>query len=206
MVYLCKMNVRSNVWSCKTVMKSDDKREIIFEAILISIAKYGLNAPMSKIVKESGISTGVFYHYFKNKETMIEELYKKSKYNFLEATLCDYDKKHKYYDQFCKIWMNSINYFITHPNVLKLFWQFENAPHLLPQLEAMHVEKINIFIKFIEKGIKKGIVKDLPLIVISDLTIGAGMQMAKNVINGTIILENNLIEDLMAASWDSIKK
>ena len=46
----------------------------------------------------------------------------------------------------------------------------------------------------------------LPLIVISDLTIGVGMQIAKNAINGVITLDHDLMEDLVAASWDSIKK
>ena len=185
---------------------SDKKREIIFEAILVSIAKYGLNAPMSKIVKESGISTGVFYNYFENKEKMIDELYRNLKYEFLEATLCDIDEKYTYYEQFRKIFINSVNYFIAHPNTLIFFWQFENAPHLVPQLEAIHIEKINIYVKFIESCIKDGVVKDLPLIIISDLTIGASMQFAKNVINGIIALDEDLIEDVVSASWDSIKK
>ncbi len=182
------------------------KREIIFEAILVSTAKFGLNAPMSKIVKGSGISTGTFYHYFENKEKMINELYRKLKYDFLEATLSDIDEKYAYYEQYRKIFINSVNYLIAHPNTLKLFWQFENAPHLSLQLEAIHIEKINIYVRFIEGGIKEGIVKDLPLIIISDLTIGAGMQFAKNVINGTVTLHEDLIEEVVSASWDSIKR
>ncbi len=187
-------------------IKNDNKREIIFEAVLVSIAKYGLNAPISKMVKESGISTGIFYHYFDNKEMMIEELYKKLKYDFLEASLCDCDKKYTYYNQFRKIWINSVKYLVAHPNTLKFFWQFENAPQLAPQLDAIHTEKINIFVDFIKKGISEGIIKDLPLIVISDLTIGVGMQMAKNAINGVITLDSDLMEDLVVTSWDSIRK
>ena len=200
------MNVHLNNSGDKMTKRNEDKREIIFEAILISIAKYGLNAPMSKIVKESGISTGVFYHYFENKETMIDELYKKLKYDFLDATLCDYDDEYMFFEQFRKIWINSVNYLVAHPNALKLFWQFENAPHLVPRLEAIHTEKINIYVKFIEKGIDAGLVKDLPLIIISDLTIGTGMQVAKNAINEIITLDDDLMEALVCASWDSIKK
>jgi len=188
------------------VKKNDDKKAIIFESILVSVAKYGLNVPMSKIVKESGISTGVFYHYYESKEKMIAELYKKAKNDFLDAALCEYNEKYKFFEQFRKIWINSVNFFVTHPNILKLFWQFENAPHLVPQLEAIHHEKISIYIKFIENGIAKGVLKDLPLIVVSDLTIGFGMQVAKNAIDEVIVLDDILIDELVTASWDSIKK
>ncbi len=67
--------------------KLKQKKEIIFKSVVTSIAKHGLNVPMSVIVKESSISTGVFYHYFSSKEEMISELYKKSNYDFFDATL-----------------------------------------------------------------------------------------------------------------------
>ena len=186
------------------IKKQNEKKEEIYTAVLIAIAKYGLNVPMSKIVKESGISTGVFYHHFNNKQHMINELYKKTKYDFLKAALNDIDSLYSYHEQFRIIWINSLNYFIDNPNALKLFWQFENAPHLVPQLEKYHIEKINIYIKFIENGISEGIIKNLPLIVISDLTIGVSMQVAKNAINKTIVLDDNMKEILMNASWDSL--
>ncbi|MDM8534083.1 TetR/AcrR family transcriptional regulator [Clostridiaceae bacterium HSG29] len=187
------------------IKNQNSKKEKIYEAVLLSVAQYGLNVPMSKIVSESGISTGVFYHYFSNKESMISELYKKMKYDFLEATLSDINEDYKYYEQFGIIWINSVNYFIDNPNALKLFKQFENAPHLVPQLENYHLEKINIFVKFIKDGIDKGIVKDLPLILLSDLTIGVSMQVAKNAISKTIVLDDDMKEKILNACWDSIK-
>lgn len=187
-------------------MKENNKIDLIYKSLLTSIAKYGLNTPMSKIVKESGISTGVFYHYFKNKEKMIEELYKKVKYDFLDATLCDMNEEYLYFEQFSIIWKNSLDYLISNPNVLNLFRQFENAPQLIPQLEDIHIEKVNIYKSFIENGIKRGLVKELPLILISDLTISFSMQVAKNVINNVITLDQKLIDDLIASSWNSIKK
>lgn len=182
------------------------KRTIILEATLISVAKYGLNVPMSKIVKESGISTGVFYHYFKGKEYMIGELYKKVKLEFLEATLDDYNEQLSYHERFRNIWLNAVKFFIDNPNILILFGQFENAPHLLPKLDSIHYEKVKIFAHFIENGIKEGVFKDLPLNVISDLSIGVSLQVAKDAINGTIVLDEEMMSRIAMASWDAIKK
>ena len=187
------------------VSKSKQKREMIFKSIVISIAKHGLNVPMSIIVKESNFSTGVFYHYFSSKEVMINDLYKKLKYDFLDATLSDFSNKTSYFDQFKNIWLNSLNFLVDNPDILKLFFQFENASHLVPELEEIHKEKIGLFINFIQTGIKQGIVKDLPLILISDLSIGVTMQTAKNSSNGVIKLNDKLAGQILLASWDSIK-
>ncbi len=185
--------------------KSTHKREMIFKSIVISIAKHGLNVPMSIIVRESNFSTGVFYHYFSSKEVMINELYKKLKYDFLDATLSNFSTEISYFDQFKKIWLNSLNYLVDNPDILKLFFQFENASHLVPELEEIHKEKIGLFVNFIQKGIKQGIIKDLPLIMISDLSIGVTMQAAKNSSNGLINLDDKMAEQILQASWDSLK-
>ncbi len=185
--------------------KSKHKIDEIFESVVASIAKHGLNVSMSTIVNESNFSTGVFYHYFNSKDEMISELYKKFKYDFLNASLSNFDKEISYFDQYRKIWTNSLQYLVNSPNILKLFFQFENAVHLVPDLEERHKQKINTYIDFIQKGISQGIIKDLPLLVISDLSIGLSMQTAKNSSNGTIKLDDELFEQILQASWDSIK-
>jgi hypothetical protein len=87
-----------------------------------------------------------------------------------------------------------------------LFAQFENAPHLLLKLDSIHYGKFKIFAHFIENGIKEGAFKDLPLNVILNLSIGVSMQVAKDVINGTIILDEVMMERIAITSWDAIKK
>ena len=42
--------------------------------------------------------------------------------------------------------------------------------------------------------------------MVLDLSIGAGMQVAKDVINGTIILDEVMMDRIAITSWDAIKK
>ena len=56
--------------------KVSDKRAAILEATLDLISERGFHGtPISMIAAESGVSTGIIYHYFANKEELIYDLY-----------------------------------------------------------------------------------------------------------------------------------
>ena len=201
------MNVHSiKVLVSVMLQKRSDKKEIILNATLATIAKYGLNASMSKIVKKSGVSTGVFYHYFKCKESMIGELYKKVKLEFLEASVHNFNEQLPYRERFRILWFNAVNFFIENPNILILFGQFENAPHLLPKLDSAHYNKLEIFEHYVNRGIEDGVLKDLPFKVITDLSVGLGMQVVKDAMDGMIVLEKDMLNRIENACWDAVKK
>ena len=53
-----------------------DKREAILKTALNLFTERGFhNTPTSLIAKEAGVATGTLFHYFKNKEILINELY-----------------------------------------------------------------------------------------------------------------------------------
>ena len=55
----------------------DDKRSRILKAALEVIAENGFhNSPTSFIAKRAGVSVGLIYRYFENKEQLIEEVYR----------------------------------------------------------------------------------------------------------------------------------
>jgi AcrR family transcriptional regulator len=52
------------------------RREEILEAMLELVVERGINdAPMSELAKRSGASAGIIYHYFANKDDIINQLY-----------------------------------------------------------------------------------------------------------------------------------
>ena len=50
----------------------EDKRTKILEATLRLISEKGFHGtPISKVAKEAGVSTGIIYHYFKDKHELL---------------------------------------------------------------------------------------------------------------------------------------
>ena len=93
-----------------------DKRTAILEATLTLSSERGFhNTPMSLIAKTSGVSAGIIYHYFANKEELINELYKEIKLEYLHATLADYSEDLPLKERFYNTWNNYIRYSLSNP-------------------------------------------------------------------------------------------
>jgi TetR/AcrR family transcriptional regulator, repressor of fatR-cypB operon len=57
--------------------QTKDKREAILQTALALFATNGFqHTPMSLIVKHSGASAGIIYHYFTSKDELMQALYK----------------------------------------------------------------------------------------------------------------------------------
>lgn len=71
----------------------EEKREKIFNATLKLIAENGFHGTaMSRVAKEAGVSAGIIYHYFENKDELIIELYKALKRNWANILIRDFDQ------------------------------------------------------------------------------------------------------------------
>src|SRR5258708_5499587 len=65
-----------------------DKREVILQTALALLATNGFqHTPMSLIVKHSGASAGIIYHYFTSKDELIQALYRRVKAELGQAIL-----------------------------------------------------------------------------------------------------------------------
>ena len=56
-----------------------DKKQRIIITMLELVVKQGVYAtPMSQVAKEANVAVGTIYHYFNNKQEILEEIYKKN--------------------------------------------------------------------------------------------------------------------------------
>ena len=77
-----------------TKTKIPDKRAAILETTLDLLSERGFHdTPMSMIARQSGVSTGIIYHYFDGKDELMDELYKEIKRNFGLALAENFDPK-----------------------------------------------------------------------------------------------------------------
>ena len=59
---------------------------------------------------------------------------------------------------------------------------------------------------FFQRGTQEGVLKDLPLEVIGELSFMVAVSLAKRHISGTIQLTEDLIEAAASASWDAVRR
>jgi AcrR family transcriptional regulator len=158
------------------------------------------------IAKESGVSTGIIYHYFAGKEDLILELYKEITYKMIRTVLEGYSERASYRERFDIWWHQLIRHYLDHPEEAKFLEQFENSPYYDPGLREIFADELMPFItSFFVRGIQEGVFKAMPLEVCSELSIGVAISLAVQHIRGTIKLDDAMIDAAANASWDALK-
>lgn len=190
-----------------TEKSTSDKRTAILRATLDLISERGFhNTPMSLIAKASGASTGIIYHYFVSKEELIQELYTRIKTEVSRAVLVGYSEDLSFRQRFLRMWFNTARYAMHHPRETAFLEQFENAPYSVPELKGEFLENMGRVVSFIQQGVKEDVFKDLPFAVLTDLSIGMAVSLAKRHIAGAIVLDDELIQATADACWDAVRR
>jgi len=181
-----------------------DKRTAILEATLTLISERGFhNTPMSLIAKTSGVSAGIIYHYFANKEELINELYKEIKFEYFHAILADYSEEISVKERFYSMWNNFIRYSLSNPSKVLFLDQFENSP-LVKHVEEDFTEVIAPFFQLFGQGLEEGIFISLHPLVLFELSFAPAAALVKRHIAGFVKMDDELIQAVSNACWDAI--
>jgi AcrR family transcriptional regulator len=183
-----------------------DKKAAILEATLDLLSKRGFHdTPMSMIASQSGVSTGIIYHYFSGKEELIYELYREIKLRMLHAVAEGFAEPAPYRERYLVLWRNLVRYHIDHPRETIFLEQFENSPYYKPDWQAAFADEMAPLLTFYQQGVQQGVLKNLPLEIIGELSFMVAVSLAKRHARGTIQLTDALIEAAASASWDAVK-
>jgi AcrR family transcriptional regulator len=190
-----------------TATKITDKRAAILETTLDLIALRGFhNTPMSVVAKESGVSAGIIYHYFENKDQLIVELYKEIKANFFRALLDGFDESAPYKKRFTDTWQNIAKFYLGHPKEVQFLEQYEHSPYYDPYWQETYAEEIAPLMTVFIQGVAEVVLKDLPVAVLLELGTSSAVSLAKQHIRGILELNEELIVLAAEAAWDAIAK
>jgi AcrR family transcriptional regulator len=188
-------------------MNDKDKRSAILDATLKLISERGFHdTPMSQIAKEAGVSAGIIYHYFENKEDLICELFGEVKMQLAKAAMEGYSEDLPLRERFRLIWLNTARFYLHHPSETAFLEQFENSPYYSLDLMEKYVEYYIPIFEVIQYAVGQGVIKDLPLEVLSALTLEVAISLAKKHTAGMITLDEEAMEAAMEACWDAVKR
>lgn len=185
----------------------EDKRQAILDATLRLISKNGFHGTaMSKVAQEAGVSTGIIYHYFSGKDELINELYKEIKRKSVPKLLENFDRNQPIKTQIRQILANIIRYSIRHAQESAFVEQYVRSPYYHPHIDTVLSECYQPLNACFERAKQEMIIKDFPPVVISSLTLDVATSLAQKQANGLITLTNELIEQIIDASWEAIRQ
>jgi len=192
-------------------MKYSNKRDDILQSALELIAENGFHGTSTRMITEkAGVGAGTIYCFFKSKDELIIEIKHLLEENILLAVEGDYPFSNKTVKKnFFHLFKTVLTYFIIHPTHFRFLKQYFDSPYR----ESMHIRRIigntgksNIFQKIVEEGIKRKIIKDLPLFVHFALVFGPIVMLAQDHVQGLVELDDAQIHRTIEVVWDAIKR
>ncbi len=201
-----------NVQSSDEIMvtATQDKRNAILSATLDLVAERGFHdTPMSQIAKRSKVSAGIIYHYFDNKDALIHELYREIKSRYSSALLQSNPQDNPFPDDMEQLWLNAFDFHISNPKETKFLEQYENSPfHKNWDEDSMLMsedENLATLMQMIQSNFEAGYIRQLPYVVLYELTMGVAVGLAKRQINGDVQLDENMLKSIAVACRRAIE-
>ena len=183
-----------------------EKESAILAATLHLVSQHGFHGTsMSMIAKEAGVSAGIIYHYFDNKDALMAALYGKIKRDMSRAILADYHESDPLRDRFRRILLNSLHFFMHHPAETAYLEQFANSPYCTPSSEAAYKQEFNLLEDLLQHAIREGVIKDVPFEMIMTFTSSVVMDLAKKHISGALVLGDTLQDLAVQMCWDALR-
>ena len=183
----------------------DKKQRILLTMLELSV-KQGFHAtPMSQLAREANVAVGTIYHYFEDKEQIIEEIYMMIFKDFGVVLVANLKPDDGFKKQFETMWVNLYNYFVSNPLAFK-FSEFVGVPPLISKKTVNktkpYYEKIRDFFLL---GIKEKHVRNMHVRLIMQMSYGNVISAVRLKIKDELPMDELQQKRAIIASWDTIK-
>ena len=137
-----------------------DKQEAILSTALTLFVRRGFfGTPTSLISKEAGVATGTLFFYFRTKEDLIDEIYRRVKAEAAQAMCKGISKETTAKAKLRKLGFNAVAWGIKNPEKLKFMEQFAHSPFVSTSAQEEGMSSF-IFLKdLVQEGIREGAIR-----------------------------------------------
>ena len=162
---------------------------------------------MSLISKRAGVSAGGIYHHFESKEDLLQTLYWRIKGEMIRAIVAADDPSGPLAKRFQTLWLSIFRYGLAHRQEMVFLEQYESVP-LQTTVEACNdaLREEQTLNRLIVDLRAQELIKDLPLVIMSELTYGMALKLAKQVHAGQVRLDDATLTEIAKACWDAIAR
>lgn len=186
--------------------KNTDKGMRIMQATMELVAQQGLHGcPTSKIAEKAGVGMGTLYRYFENKDLLINETHRSVKSELNSLVFQDDAESLPVRERYLRIFNNLALYMIDHPNVFKFLEQYYNSPYGTSKKRELDSVEHRPFNDLLNHAKERQIIRNLENPVLFAFAFAPIMFMIKDHLAGFIKLSEEMIQQVVEASWDALK-
>jgi TetR/AcrR family transcriptional regulator, repressor of fatR-cypB operon len=185
--------------------RTGGKREDILDAALGLFAERGFHGTaMPDIAAEAGIAAGTIYRHFTGKETLVNELYRRSKQALLDALLADLPTA-TLRAQFHHLWWSLVRFAREQPRAFAFLELHHHGSYLDAESRAIEMRVLVPIAKVLELGRARGVIKSMPPQALIVTVWGAFVGMIKAARLGYYQLTDAICTQVEETCWDAIR-
>lgn len=183
-----------------------NKCESILDSTLNLLASRGFHGfSIRDVAKEAGVATGTVYLYFEDRQDLIEKLHSQIIATVGREVFIATDSNLPLNQQYHHMCRNFWVLFKKKPEIILTKGQFD---HLPTDLLASRHEEAKIILEplftFFIRGRGEKVLKDLPDEILFSLAFEPYFEIARKSMQGFVMVDDEMLERIISASWDSI--
>lgn len=137
-------------------IRDENKEAAIRDKAMEMIVKEGFDGlSMQKLAKAAGVSPATIYIYFRNREDMVQQLFKVAQQAFTETVLKNFDPEASLEDGLWRQWKNRLHYIEQYPVYFQFYEQFRNT-HLINHKSVDMSAFKESMKRFVKNAIQRG--------------------------------------------------
>ncbi|MDB4292304.1 TetR/AcrR family transcriptional regulator [Maribacter sp.] len=184
--------------------RDETKIESIFKATIELTGAVGISGlKMSNIAKKAGLASGTVYLYFKNKEKLLNEVYKYLKSDASKATLVDVTGM-EIKDQLRVLWDRTIRYRAAHHAELIFMEQFVVSPYVTKESKKVSETYLQFISGILEEGRRKKELKNTDASILLPFLSGYARDLTTAMVSRNQAPTDDIIEQSFEICWDAI--
>lgn len=183
-----------------------NKCDLILAATLNLLASRGFHGfTIRDVAKEAGVAIGTVYLYFEDRDDLIKKLHSQIINTVGREVFVASGRDVSMYQQFQHMCRNFWALFKRCPEMILSKGQFDHLPAevLLSRHEEAKLVLEPLFTFFL-RGREQQLLKNLPDEILFSLAFEPYFEIARKSLQGFVAVDDELLERVIAASWDSI--
>lgn len=187
-------------------MTPADKKDDILQAALILFAERGYyGTPVSLIAEKAGVGSGTIYRYFKDKDELVNVLYRTWKQAVYQSAMEGIDPDQPIRSLFRQMWERSVKFAMENREAFIFLEAHHHGPYLDEKSQKLSDEFTGRFMDLLRVGQSQQIINDAPVELLMAVIFGAFDEMMKSHWDGKIDLTPELIEQAEEMCWQAIR-
>jgi TetR/AcrR family transcriptional regulator, repressor of fatR-cypB operon len=183
-----------------------DKSDAILRAALDLFVERGFHGTsVPSVADKAGVATGTIYHYFANKEALVNALFRNLKQRIVDQVITDFPFAAPMREQFRTAWGRMAAFAVKNPREFAFLELHHHSSYLDAESKALENQIIELALGLVRTAQEAQLLKPLPPALLTEFANGAFIGVFRAGMAGLLPLT---VETFLAAEpcgWEAIR-